>query len=354
MTPGFWRGRKVLVTGHTGFKGAWLALWLREAGVEVSGYALAPATEPSLHRDARTAEILSHEDIADVRDLPRLQAFLESTQPEIVFHLAAQSLVRRSYAEPAETYTTNLIGTVNVLEAVRACAAVRAVVVVTTDKCYENLALPRGYREDDALGGRDPYAASKAAAELVTSAYRLSFFGGGQAVATARAGNVIGGGDWASERLMTDMVDAFSHGRAIRLRYPDAVRPWQHVLDALHGYLVLGEALVGRGREFAQAWNFGPADEDARPVSWMAETAARLWGSAASWERDPGSHPHEAAMLRLDAGKARKLLGWKPVLGVAEALAWSVEWYRAHASEPARARAICQAQIARFTELAAG
>jgi CDP-glucose 4,6-dehydratase len=354
MTPAFWRGRSVLVTGHTGFKGAWLALWLNEAGAKVSGYALAPATEPSLYRDAKVAAALTHEHIGDIRDLAALQAFFARAQPEIVFHLAAQALVRRSYADPVETFSANVAGTAHVLEAVRACTSVRAAVIVTTDKCYRNLEQPRGYREDDALGGRDPYAASKAAAELVTTAYRATFFGEGRAaVATARAGNVIGGGDWSDERLMTDLVRAFAAGRKVKLRYPAAVRPWQHVLDALHGYLMLAEALVERGRALAQPWNFGPADEDVRPVAWIAEAAARLWGDGAGWEHDGGTHPHESRLLHLDAGKARKELGWRPAMDIEDALAWSIRWYREHAQQPAHAGRLCRDQIARFMAKAA-
>jgi CDP-glucose 4,6-dehydratase len=353
VNPLFWNGRRVLVTGHTGFKGAWLALWLHQLGAEVSGYALPPSTEPNLYADARARESLAGEAIADVRDAPQLTKFIGGTQPEIVLHLAAQSLVRRSYAEPVETYTTNVVGTVNVLEAVRACPAVRAVVVVTTDKCYRNLEQARGYKEDDALGGTDPYASSKAAAELVVAAYRASFFASGAAVASARAGNVIGGGDWSADRLMTDVIAAFRAGRPVRLRHPQAVRPWQHVLDSLHGYLVLAETLLEKGQEFAQAWNFGPPEDDARTVSWVVETAARLWGSDCRWEPDPGRHPHESKLLRLDASKARKHLGWKPVLDLEQALTWSVEWYLEHARDPARARELCYAQIGRFMQAAA-
>ena len=298
----FWEGRRVLVTGHTGFKGSWLVQWLHQLGSEISCYALKPSATPNLYLDAGAAALPAREEFGDLRDLPRLRSFCDGARPEIMLHLAAQSLVRRSYTEPAETYTTNLIGTAHLLEAARTCPDLLAVVVVTTDKCYENRDQERGYRETDRLGGADPYAGSKAAAELITAADRSSFFGNGAAIATARAGNVIGGGDWATDRLMTDIVQAFAAGRAVRLRYPEAVRPWQHVLDALHGYLVLAKALVERGREFAQAWNFGPADEEARSVAWIADAAARHWGGGARWERDPGEHPHESRLLRLDSG----------------------------------------------------
>jgi CDP-glucose 4,6-dehydratase len=353
VNAAFWRGRRILVTGHTGFKGAWLVQWLHRMGAEIFGYALAPDTEPSLYREAGAAALLAHEQVADLRDLPRLKGFVDHARPEVLIHLAAQSLVRRSYAEPLETFTTNVIGTAHVLEAARSSPGLRAVVVVTTDKCYDNREQDQPYRETDPLGGADPYASSKAAAELVAAAYRRSFFQQGAAIATARAGNVIGGGDWSSDRLMTDVVHAFAAGRRVRLRHPQAVRPWQHVLDALHGYLVLAQALLERGHEFAQAWNFGPAEPDARPVAWVVEKAAALWGTDAGWEPDTGAHPHESTLLRLDASKARRLLGWKPVLGIGETLEWSIDWYRRHSADSRLAADLCQEQIGRFMERAA-
>jgi CDP-glucose 4,6-dehydratase len=350
---GRWQGRRVLVTGHTGFTGAWLVLLLRRLGAEVSGYALAPATDPSLYSEANLRAALAHERIADVRDLGGVRALFAEAKPEVVLHLAAQSLVRLGYADPLETYSTNVMGTVNVLEAARHALSARAVVVVTSDKCYENRELDRGYTEADPLGGSDPYASSKAAAELVTNAYRASFFASGAAVASARAGNIVGGGDWSRDRLMTDLVAALSGERTLRLRNPDAVRPWQHVLDALQGYLSLADRLLGtQGREFAQAWNFGPAAEDMRPVSWVVETAARHWGVGLRWERDGARHPHETTQLRLDSAKARAALGWKPVLRLEEALAWSVDWYRRH-GERGDAHALCEEQIGRYLESAA-
>jgi CDP-glucose 4,6-dehydratase len=352
VTPGGWKDRRVLVTGHTGFKGAWLVQWLRSLGATVSGYSLAPVTSPSLYADAKVAGDLALEEIADIRDAGRLAAFVAKAAPDLVVHMAAQSLVRRSYAEPAETFSTNVTGTVNLLEAVRACRSVRAVIVVTSDKCYANTGLERGYREDDPLGGADPYSSSKAAAELVTAAWRSSFFDKGAAIASARAGNVIGGGDWSSERLMTDLVEACSKGRTLKLRHPDSVRPWQHVLDCLHGYVKLADALLGPGREFAEAWNFGPAAGGSKPVSWVVESAARQWGAAMRWELDPGPHPPEAAQLRLDAGKAQQRLGWKPLLNIDETLGWAVEWYREHAQARDRARALCTQQTDRFMERA--
>lgn len=355
MNVAGWKGRRVLVTGHTGFTGAWLVLLLRRMGVEVSGYALQPTTEPSLYREANVRGALAHEVIADIRDLRTVQAFMGEAKPDVVLHLAAQSLVRASYADPLETYSTNVMGTAHVLEAVRHTPVVRAVVVVTSDKCYENRELDRGYTEADPLGGSDPYASSKAAAELVTSAYRASFFASAAAVASARAGNIVGGGDWSRDRLMTDLVAALRGERSLRLRNPDAVRPWQHVLDAVQGYLSLAHALLSaQGRGFAQAWNFGPAAEDMRPVSWLVETAARHWGSNLRWERDAGPHPHETGQLRLDSTSARTRLGWKPVLRLEQALAWSLDWYRRHGERPGDARALCDEQIDRYLDLARG
>jgi CDP-glucose 4,6-dehydratase len=350
VNPARWKDRRVLLTGHTGFCGAWLALWLRKLGAQVSGYAHAPATQPSLYLEANVRAALAHEAIADVRDPHLLNEFFGRVKPEFVLHLAAQSLVRRGYAEPVETFSTNVMGTVNVLEAVRATPGVRAVVVVTTDKVYENRELSRGYTEADPLGGSDPYAGSKAAAEIVVSAYRDSYFKNETAVASARAGNIVGGGDWSADRIMTDLVAALRAGKPVRLRHPEAVRPWQHVLDALHGYLLLAERLDEHGAEFAEGWNFGPAAEDARPVSWIVETATRQWGSNVKWQRDGAEHPHETTQLRLDAAKAQKRLAWQPALGIEEALGWTVDWYRRHAEKSAAAVALCDEQIAKFME----
>lgn len=353
MTPGFWRGRRVLLTGHTGFKGAWLALWLDGLDAEVAGYSLAAPTTPSLYDEARVGDSLAAEAIADIRDGERLRSFTDAFQPEIVLHLAAQSLVRRSYAEPVATYATNVLGTVNVLEAARTCDAVRVVLVVTSDKCYENRGAARPLNEDDPLGGDDPYSSSKACTELVTAAYRRSFFGGRAAVASARAGNVIGGGDWAEDRLVADAMLAFGAGRPVRLRNPEAVRPWQHVLDALHGYLVLCEALAADGARHADGWNFGPASAEARTVAWLVAELARLWGDGAGWEADRGEHPPEAPALQLDSAKARTRLAWRPLLPLDQALEWVVEWYRDRRRDPARAHALCRAQLERFQALAA-
>ena len=344
MSPTFWRGRRVFVTGHTGFKGSWLALWLHSAGAQVHGYALAPATEPSLFQLAGIAGAIARHTVADVLDAVALRAALAEAQPEVVFHLAAQSLVRRSYEQPTETFAVNVLGTVNLLEAVRACPAVRAVVNVTTDKCYHNREWAWGYREDEPLGGRDPYSASKACAELVAAAYRDSFLApAGVALASARAGNVIGGGDWALDRLLPDFFRARGEGRAIEVRHPDAVRPWQHVLEPLAGYLTLAERLVEQGASFAEAWNFGPTDDDAKPVRWVLDHLSARAGGA-GWQAGPPPAVHEAHHLKLDSSKARARLGWKPVWNLAQALDRTLEWHDAW-GEQRDVRALCLAQI---------
>lgn len=351
----FWHGRRVLVTGHTGFKGSWLVLWLHAMGARVSGYALAPPTDPALWRLLDLTREIRDED-ADVRDLPTLRSTFAEFRPEVVFHMAAQSLVRPSYENPVETYSTNVMGTVHVLEAARQCPEVRVVVSVTSDKCYENRGLDRGYREADSMGGHDPYSSSKGCAELVTSAYRSSFFGdiskgsSVPALASARAGNVIGGGDWATDRIVPDFVRATLHGEPLRVRNPQATRPWQHVLEPLSGYLLLAERLWSDGAAFASAWNFGPDDCDARPVGVLADKLAMLWGQPASWAAAPGPHPHEAHFLKLDSSKARQQLGWRPRLGLDNALAWTVEWYQARAAG-ADVRALCLEQIEEYGRL---
>jgi CDP-glucose 4,6-dehydratase len=329
VSSDFWQGRRVFVTGHTGFKGSWLSLWLQELGAKVSGYALPPPTAPSLFQLARVEQGMQS-DIGDVRDGEALADAMARAQPEVVFHLAAQPLVRRSYAEPVETYSTNVMGTVNLFEAVRRTASVVAVVNVTSDKCYENREWLWGYREEEALGGRDPYSSSKACAELVTAAYRHSFFstGEGPAVASARAGNVIGGGDWAADRLIPDMLRALNAGTAVRIRNPAAIRPWQHVLEPLSGYLTLAERLVGHGAEYVGAWNFGPTEVDAKPVGWLVQEFARLWGPDARWEMESSVQPHEAACLKLDSAKAATRLGWRARWPLDRALAAVVEWHR--------------------------
>jgi CDP-glucose 4,6-dehydratase len=327
VNPMFWRGKRVFVTGHTGFKGGWLCLALADFGAEVHGYALAPSTDPSFFQCIDLARSLASNTIADLRDAAALRSALESAKPEIVFHLAAQPLVRQSYVDPVETYSINVMGTVNLFEAVRASETVRSVVNITTDKCYDNREWEWGYRENEPLGGRDPYSSSKACAEMVTAAYRASFFAqGGVAAATARAGNVIGGGDWAADRLLPDIFKAVDAGMTLQVRSPDAIRPWQHVLEPLSGYLDLAQRLFEDGASCAEAWNFGPREEDARSVAWILEyLAPRL--STLKWQRDSGPHPHEAHYLRLDSSKARVGLGWAQRWSLANALDRSLEWY---------------------------
>jgi CDP-glucose 4,6-dehydratase len=332
--PGFWRGRRVFVTGHTGFKGSWLSLWLQRMGAELTGYSLPAPTEPSLYELARVGEGMHHVE-GDVRDLPSLRAALAAARPEVVIHMAAQPLVRRSYDDPVETYATNVMGTVHVLEAVRAVGGVRAAVMVTSDKCYQNNEWVWGYREVDPMGGHDPYSSSKGCAELVSAAFRDSFFPPhaydrhGTAVASARAGNVIGGGDWAVDRLVPDLVRGFLTAAPVRIRRPGAIRPWQHVLEPLSGYLVLAERLCTHGAAYAEGWNFGPYESDARPVEWIADRLVHHWGGEARWVRDEEPHPHEAHYLKLDWSKARMRLGWSPRWTLDEALRRSVAWYRA-------------------------
>ncbi len=331
MTPDFWQGKRIFLTGHTGFKGSWLSLWLQELGAVVTGFALATPTSPNLFEAAGVAAGMQAV-TGNVCDLPALLAAMRQAQPEIVIHMAAQALVRHSYAEPVETYATNVMGSVHLLEAVRQVGGVKAVVNVTTDKCYENREWAWGYRENEAMGGYDPYSSSKGCAELVTAAYRSSFFNPasypvhGVAVATARAGNVIGGGDWAADRLLPDMLAAFNDQRPALVRNPHAIRPWQHVLEPLRGYLGLAERLYTDGPAFAEGWNFGPTDEDARPVDWIADQLCSLWGRGARWQTDAAQHPHEANYLKLDISKARNRLNWSPVLRLDAALAMIVSW----------------------------
>lgn len=355
MNSNFWQGKRVFLTGHTGFKGSWMALWLQSLGAEVIGYALDPPTTPSLFVSARVTGGM-RSIAGDVRDLDHLRQVFATSTPDIVFHMAAQPLVRYSYHNPVETYATNVMGTVNLLEAVRHSESVRAVVVVTSDKCYENQEWAWGYREHEAMGGHDPYSNSKGCAELVTSAYRRSFFAAAQegrptvAVGSGRAGNVIGGGDWAADRLIPDIIRAFSQGLPVNIRNPHAIRPWQHVLEPVSGYMLLAERLWDADPQFASGWNFGPSDDDTQPVQWIVDHMARLWGDGARWELDAAPAPHEAHYLKLDCSLARGRLGWRPRLNLAQALDWTIEWYRACLHEEDM-RDVTETQIRRYEEL---
>ena len=348
MKPEFWRGKRVLLTGHTGFKGSWMSLWLQSLRAEAVGYALGPPTKPSLYALASVKNGMKTI-LGDVLDLEHLRRVVGEHTPEVVFHMAAQSLVRRSYDDPVGTYATNVLGTVHLLEAVRDIPSVRAVVIVTTDKCYENREDQRAYHETDRLGGDDPYASSKAAAELVTAAYRKSFFHAGKneakaGVASARAGNVIGGGDWAADRLIPDVMRAVLEGKELLIRHPHAVRPWQHVLDPLCGYLTLAERLWQHPGRFSESWNFGPDESEALPVSTVLERLSELWGPGLSWRFDDGAHPYEAQYLKLDCTKAKAELGWEPQWNLNSTLEATVQWYKAHQSRQ-DVRSVAEGQI---------
>lgn len=312
VNPQFWQGKRVFLTGHTGFKGSWLSLWLSGMGATIKGYALAPNTDPSLFEVARVEELLESE-IGDIRNREQVEMALTKFNPDVLIHMAAQPLVRLSYHKPVETYATNVMGTVHVLEAARKCANLKAIVSVTTDKVYENQEWFWGYRENEPVGGYDPYSSSKGCAELVTSAYRRSFFSdpSAPALASARAGNVIGGGDWSLDRLIPDVIKAFAKGQPVIIRNPLATRPWQHVLEPLSGYLILAEQMYTEGQSFAEAWNFGPEDEDCKSVQWMLDKMAAIWGGNASWQLDERPQPHEARFLKLDCSKAKAQLKWQ-------------------------------------------
>ena len=349
----FWQGKKVFLTGHTGFKGSWLCMWLSRMGAHVTGYALDPPTDPSLFELARVGELVDS-CIADVRDLDRLKAEMLKASPDVVIHMAAQPLVRDSYRIPVETYAINVMGTVHLLEAVRSCPGIKAVVNVTTDKCYDNREWVWGYRENEPLGGYDPYSNSKGCSELVTAAYRSSFFNPqryaehGVGLASARAGNVIGGGDWAGDRLIPDIIRAILAGEPVRIRNPHAIRPWQHVLEPLSGYLALAQKLYEGGAHCAEAWNFGPADDDAWPVERIVQRMCRQWGAGARYEIDGGDHPHEAHYLKLDCSKARSGLAWHPRWGLEKALDSIIGWTQ-HYRAGDDLQKVCLEQIADYT-----
>ena len=353
MNPQFWAGKRVFLTGHTGFKGSWLSLWLQSMGANVTGFALLPPTTPSLFEVAHVADGMQSI-MGDVRDLVSLQKAMDDAKPEVVIHMAAQALVRHSYDNPVETYSTNVMGTVHLLEAVRGTPSVKAVVNVTSDKCYENREWVWGYRENEPMGGFDPYSNSKGCAELVTSAYRNSYFHPekykehGVAIATGRAGNVIGGGDWAEDRLIPDVMRAIAQGRPVRIRNPHSTRPWQHVLEPLSGYLLLAQGLFEQGSAFAEGWNFGPNDDDTRPVSWVLEQLIQSWGDGVSWSHDEGKHPHESHCLKLDCAKAKSRLGWQPKWHLKTALDKVVDWQKQYV-QGADMKAVTLSQINDYT-----
>ena len=345
----FWKNKKVFLTGHTGFKGSWLALWLQSLGTEVKGYSLEPYTEPNLFSKANVSENMISE-IEDIRDLEKITTSMVNFNPDVLIHMAAQPLVRLSYKEPLETYTTNVIGTVNVLEAARKCTNLKAIVSVTTDKCYENKEWAWGYRENEPMGGHDPYSSSKGCAELVTAAYRKSFFSKKNTanLASARAGNVIGGGDWSDDRLIPDILRAFENKEPVIIRNPLSTRPWQHVLEPLSGYLVLAEALY-EDTSYAEGWNFGPRDEDCRPVNWILDKLVEKWGDGASWELDKNNNPHEAGFLKLDISKAKNRLKWEPKWELNTTLDLIVEWQQNYL-KGADMNTICLQEIKKYTK----
>jgi CDP-glucose 4,6-dehydratase len=353
--PDFYKNKKVFLTGHTGFKGSWLSMWLSTLGAKVTGYALTPPTKPSLFEICNIDSLITSV-IGDVRDLDKISQAMLAAQPDIVIHMAAQPLVRDSYKIPVETYATNVMGTVHVLESVRKCPTVKSVINVTTDKCYENKEWPWGYRENEPMGGYDPYSNSKGCSELVTSAYRASFFNQNEygkshtvALASARAGNVIGGGDWATDRLIPDIIRSFQNNEKALIRSPHAIRPWQHVLEPLSGYLLLAKKLFEDGPRFAEGWNFGPDDSDAKPVSWIVERMCEQWGNGASFEIDKNPQPHEASYLKLDCSKAKSLLGWTPRWNLEMTINKIIEWTKAYC-EDTNLRNICLSQINAYNQ----
>ena len=351
----FWKGKKVFLTGHTGFKGSWMSIWLNQLGAEITGYSLDPPTNPSLFKEAEIEQLLNH-NIGDVRDLENLKKIMIESNPDIVIHMAAQPLVRESYLDPVGTYNTNVMGTVHVLESVRYSNNTRAVVNVTTDKCYENKEWIWGYRENEPLCGYDPYSNSKSCSELITSSYRNSFFnpdkygtGHHVALASARAGNVIGGGDWAKDRLIPDILKSFENQEPVFIRSPYSIRPWQHVLEPLSGYLTLAEQLYSeKGIEYAEGWNFGPNDADSKPVEWIVNKMCNLWGNGASFKIDENPQPHEASYLKLDISKADFKLNWRPIWSLETSLKKIIEWNKLY-NQNSNILEICQQQIKEFS-----
>lgn len=355
MIDSFWKDKRVLVTGHTGFKGSWLCLWLQAMGAEVTGFALPASTNPNMYGLVGIDKLITRSYLADIRDYKAIYDAISESKPEIIFHLAAQPLVRDSYKLPVETYATNVMGTVHLLEAIRQTGSVKAVLNITTDKCYENNEWHWGYRENDRLGGHDPYSNSKACSELVTSAFRTSFFNTSSdgnnitSVASARAGNVIGGGDWASDRLIPDCINALLHGEKVTIRNPSAIRPWQHVLEPLRGYLMLAERLFINGNEYAESWNFGPDDSDAQPVIWIVKNLCEKLNIENGFVLDQSIQPHEAKYLKLDCSKSKDRLGWKPKWNLDTALEKIIEWYQAYQNNEDML-ALTQRQIKEFSE----
>jgi CDP-glucose 4,6-dehydratase len=348
VNPTFWNGKKVFITGHTGFKGSWLSLWLQDMGAIVKGYALEPNTNPNLFTQAKVAQNMDSE-FGDIIDLKQISMSMKEFNPEVLIHMAAQPLVRLSYNEPVLTYATNVMGTVNVLEAARKCSNLKAIVSVTTDKCYENKEWAWGYRENEPMGGHDPYSSSKGCAELVTAAYRKSFFNvtNFAVLASARAGNVIGGGDWSVDRLIPDILRAFEKNEPVIIRNPMSTRPWQHVLEPISGYLVLAQHLYEDGHDFAEGWNFGPKDEDCKPVSWILDKMVAKWGKGASWELDKNNNPHEAGYLKLDCSKAALRLNWYPKWNLEDTLESIINWHK-HYIEQKNIQEQCLLEIAKY------
>jgi CDP-glucose 4,6-dehydratase len=348
VSPSFWKGKKVFLTGHTGFKGSWLSLWLQNMGAVVKGYALEPNTTPNLFTQAKVAQNMDSE-IGDVTDLNHITESMKAFDPDVLIHMAAQPLVRLSYEDPVTTYNTNIMGTVNVIEAARKCDNLKSIVAVTTDKCYENKEWVWGYREDEPMGGHDPYSSSKGCAELVIAAYRNSYFNvaNSPALASVRAGNVIGGGDWSTDRLVPDILKAFEKKVPVVVRNPNATRPWQHVLEPLSGYLVLAQRLYEDGQLFAEGWNFGPKGEDCKSVGWILDKMVAQWGGSASWELDENNNPHEAGYLKLDCSKAAMHLGWYPKLRLEQTLEGIIKWHKAFL-DGANMREICLTEIRNY------